>query len=88
MAGGDIAFFDQLLKEGGNTDAQISELFEDVHGIVRTLRSMPQPVVAAVQGACAGFGVSLMAACDLGHRDGRQHIHFGVLSSRCESRRR
>ena len=65
MAGGDIAFFDKLLKEGVDTDEKIAELFEDVHGIVRTLRAMPQPVVAAVQGACAGFGVSLMAACDL-----------------------
>ncbi len=65
MAGGDIAWFDETLKRGGNFDEQIKPLFDDVHGIILTLRSMPQPVVAAVQGACAGFGISLMCACDL-----------------------
>lgn len=65
MAGGDIAYFDQLLKAGGDVAAQAGVLLDDVHGIIKTLRAMPQPVVAAVQGACAGFGVSLMCACDL-----------------------
>ena len=65
MAGGDIAYFDDLLNRGGEIDEQIKPLFDDVHGIILTLRSMPQPVIAAVQGACAGFGVSLMCACDL-----------------------
>ena len=29
------------------------------------MRAMPKPIVAAVRGACAGFGVSLASACDL-----------------------
>jgi 2-(1,2-epoxy-1,2-dihydrophenyl)acetyl-CoA isomerase len=65
MAGGDIAFFNDLLDRGGDIGEQVKPLFDDVHGIILTLRSMPQPVIAAVQGACAGFGVSLMCACDL-----------------------
>ena len=65
MAGGDIAFFNKVLEDGDQIDESIAVLMDDVHGIIRTLRSMPQPVIAAVQGACAGFGVSLMGACDL-----------------------
>jgi 2-(1,2-epoxy-1,2-dihydrophenyl)acetyl-CoA isomerase len=33
--------------------------------IVRTLTTMPQPVVAAVHGACVGAGLGIALACDL-----------------------
>lgn len=33
--------------------------------LVLELRSLPKPVVASVQGACAGIGVSFALACDL-----------------------
>ena len=33
--------------------------------IVRTIRAMPKPVVAAVDGAAAGAGANLALACDL-----------------------
>src|SRR5918996_120331 len=36
-----------------------------VHVIVTTLRRMRKPVVASVHGAVAGFGVSLVLACDM-----------------------
>ena len=64
-AGGDVAYFNHLLERGGDIAAQVKQLLDNIHGVINTLRSMPQPVVAAVQGACAGFGVSLMCACDL-----------------------
>src|SRR4029079_19613347 len=38
---------------------------ERLHAAIEQLHGMPQPLVAQVQGAVAGFGMSLMTACDL-----------------------
>jgi 2-(1,2-epoxy-1,2-dihydrophenyl)acetyl-CoA isomerase len=66
MAGGDIGFFKSALTEfGAGRFDGIDPIFEHVHGIIAALRSMPVPVVGALHGAVAGFGVSLAAACDL-----------------------
>lgn len=68
MAGGDVkgfkAFFD------GNPDEKairrhFDEMLGVVHGFVADFREMPQPVIAAVRGAVAGAGVSLMLAADM-----------------------
>jgi 2-(1,2-epoxy-1,2-dihydrophenyl)acetyl-CoA isomerase len=40
-------------------------LHERFHPIIQTLREMPKPVVAAVNGAAAGIGCSFALACDL-----------------------
>jgi len=66
LAGGDVAYFrDQLGELAARGQAAIAPLFDDVHGAIRTIREMRKPVIASVTGAVAGFGVSLMAACDL-----------------------
>ncbi len=66
MAGGDVRFFQRSLKQLSSDDQQALEaIFDDVHGAIRTLRRIPKPVLASVHGAVAGFGVSLLAACDL-----------------------
>ena len=66
MAGGDIRTFAAGL---GAPPAQRREEFarivRRVHTAVEAIYRMPHPVIAAVPGAVAGFGLSLLCACDL-----------------------
>ncbi|MBL8486573.1 MAG: enoyl-CoA hydratase/isomerase family protein, partial [Rhodocyclaceae bacterium] len=66
MAGGDIKQFHQGLEDPPLVRRQMFErMIGEVHASVIRLRRMPKPVVASVRGAVAGFGLSLMNACDL-----------------------
>jgi len=66
MAGGDIRSFAERL---GEAPAVRSEGFRRtigrLHAAIENLHRMPHPVVGRVHGAVAGFGLSLMNACDL-----------------------
>lgn len=66
MAGGDIRMFAALrpLPPAERT-ARFKEFIVPLHAALELLVRLPQPVVARVHGACAGFGMSLMCACDL-----------------------
>lgn len=68
MAGGDIKWFKQAI-DAQPDKAVIRREFEafihPVHDVVTEMRRMGKPVLAAVRGACAGFGVSLALACDM-----------------------
>jgi 2-(1,2-epoxy-1,2-dihydrophenyl)acetyl-CoA isomerase len=66
MAGGDIKMFKERVDLAPEERAAMTErLIHDVHPIVVTMRRMPKPIIASVNGACAGFGMSLLMACDL-----------------------
>ena len=66
MAGGDIRTFAANL---GAPPAQrrqdFARIVQRVHTAIEIIYRMPHPVIAAVHGAVAGFGLSLMCACDL-----------------------
>ena len=66
MAGGDIRYFaEQLGLAPQERQEQLSRTIGRLHAAIEQLRRMPHPIVAGVHGAVAGFGLSLMCACDL-----------------------
>jgi 2-(1,2-epoxy-1,2-dihydrophenyl)acetyl-CoA isomerase len=67
MAGGDIKEFrDHLSQPPDGRLALFRGMIEQwINPSIRMLRECRQPVIAQVRGACAGFGFSLMLACDL-----------------------
>ena len=66
MAGGDIRVFAQSLdRDAATRRASFQHLVERVHASIELLARMPQPVIARLHGAVAGFGLSLANACDL-----------------------
>lgn len=66
MAGGDIRMFHATLSTSEpERRATIHAAVSRIEPLVAALRGMPKPVIAQVHGAAAGFGLSLVAACDL-----------------------
>jgi len=66
MAGGDIKGFHKSLSEDRTGHvARLEMRVVKTHQTIYHLRRMGKPVLASVQGAAAGFGVSLILACDL-----------------------
>lgn len=66
MAGGDIRHFaGQLELPPDERQRSFTHLIGRLHAAIEQLYRMPQPVLASVHGAVAGFGLSLLCACDL-----------------------
>lgn len=67
MAGGDIKEFHAMIGAAPEErERAFGKLIgELINPAVEILRGLPQPVIGKVRGACAGFGFSLMAGCDL-----------------------
>lgn len=66
MAGGDIKEFSGILDADPETRRIcFQHSINGMHHAMISLRRMRKPVVAAVQGAAAGFGLSLVLACDM-----------------------
>jgi 2-(1,2-epoxy-1,2-dihydrophenyl)acetyl-CoA isomerase len=63
-SGADLRSMPSGTSAGGRPDLQ-RMLTERYHPIITLVRTMPKPVVSAVNGPCAGIGVSLALAGDL-----------------------
>ena len=68
MAGGDIKEFATSLDLAAEERrARYESLLTRVHAAVETMARMPQPIIARLTGAVAGFGLSLANGCDLAY---------------------
>ena len=66
MAGGDVkGFYERLKANQAEHAADLEWRVNMMHAIVYSFRRMKKPTVVSVQGAAAGFGLSLMMAADL-----------------------
>jgi 2-(1,2-epoxy-1,2-dihydrophenyl)acetyl-CoA isomerase len=66
MAGGDIhAFAGRLALSPDARRDEFERAIGRLHASIEHLHRMPHPVIARVHGAVAGFGLSLLCACDL-----------------------
>src|SRR5215468_1628214 len=65
-AGGDITMFAELIRLApADRQKALYRIVDTLHPLLTRMRYMPKPVVAAVQGAAAGLGLSLVLAADL-----------------------
>src|SRR5207247_7293379 len=65
MAGGDVKMFSQQISQPAEQRHETFKQFVGLlHPVIDKLAHLPLPIVAAVQGAVAGFGVSLTMLCD------------------------
>jgi 2-(1,2-epoxy-1,2-dihydrophenyl)acetyl-CoA isomerase len=62
-AGGDIDHLKQLRES--KDEAGFRSILSKGQQITRTMRSLPKPVIAAVNGPCAGAGFSFALGCDI-----------------------
>lgn len=65
MAGGDLKWFrEEIDGRHPDIEAAFELTIDQVHASTQAIRQMRKPVVALVHGAVAGYGLSLMLACD------------------------
>ncbi len=68
MAGGDLKYFQTIKDNSSDRNAfanRFKDFIPDAQAPIQHLRNLSQPVVASVHGSVAGYGFSLMNACDM-----------------------
>lgn len=62
-AGGDVNFMAELVERG--EAEEFARLLGAARRVILGIRHMTKPVIASIEGACAGAGFNLALACDL-----------------------
>jgi enoyl-CoA hydratase len=75
--GGDLTWFRDI------TPPEVDTLFREARKIIMDLLELPQPIIAAVNGAAAGLGATLALFCDMVYvadtaRIADPHVRIGV----------
>ncbi len=74
-AGGDVKEFYQQEERWG----YIMDLAGILHQCISSIRRMPKPVIAAVNGVASGAGMSLVLACDLAVADEKASFNMAYI---------
>ena len=83
MAGGDLKDFHEA---GERAPEAVERLIVPFHKIIRALKTLRAPVIAAVHGAVAGGGLALALACDFVIASRRRGVHAGLSEDRDQPR--